>query len=108
MNRWFWAFPALALLLALPAQAQTSTGGISGTIQDPSGAVLPSAKLTLTNLDTNDLRSQTSNEDGVFIFSAVPPGRYRLDIEKAGFKKLVQEPLAVRVSTTSTRATPTG
>src|SRR5260370_14462809 len=97
MNRSFRLFLPLGLLSAMPAQAQTCTGGISGTLQDPSGALLPSARLTITNLDTNDLRSQTSNENGAFVFAAVPAGRYRPDIKKPGFKKLVDEPIAVRV-----------
>ena len=87
----------LALLLAALLPSQTSTGGISGSVADSSGAVLSGAKLTLTNIDTNDLRSQVSNEIGDFTFAALQPGRYRLEIETAGFKKLVQEPIPVRV-----------
>lgn len=87
----------LAAFFAFVALAQTFTGGISGTVTDPGGALVPAARLNLTNLDTSDLRTQISNDAGVYIFTAVPPGRYKLEAEHPGFKKLVQEPIEVRV-----------
>src|SRR5262249_38893255 len=70
---------------------------LTGAVTDPAGAVVPGAVLTLTNLDTNDSRRQMSNEGGVYTFTALPPGRYRLELEHPGFKKFVQEPVEVRV-----------
>src|SRR5882672_4771149 len=86
----------LALSVGL-GLAQTSTGGISGTVRDSSGAGVPQAKLTLTNLDTNGRREQESDERGLFSFTALPPARYRLEAERAGFKKFIEEPIEVRV-----------
>src|SRR5438876_77818 len=77
--------------------AQTSTGGISGTVRDSSGAGVPQARLTLTNLDTNARREQESDEHGIFSFTSLPPARYRLEAERTGFKKFVEEPIEVRV-----------
>ncbi|MCI0627646.1 MAG: TonB-dependent receptor [Acidobacteria bacterium] len=86
------------LLLFLGAvYAQTFTGGVSGTVKDPSGAVVPQTRLVLTNLDTNEKREAESNDSGFYSFSALPPGRYRLETEKSGFKKFAQEPVEVRV-----------
>src|SRR5262245_35640866 len=84
-------------LVAATLVAQTFTGSITGTVTDPAGAVVPAAVLTLTNLDTNEARRQVSNESGVYTFAALPPGRYRLELERPGFKRFVQEPVEVRV-----------
>ena len=83
--------------LAAAAMAQTFTGTITGTVTDPAGAVVPGAVLTVTNLETNDSRRVTSGEAGIFNFTALPPGRYRLEVERPGFKRFVQEPIELRV-----------
>src|SRR5215471_21297912 len=92
--------PALCLsilLLTVAAGAQTFTGGITGVVTDPGGAVVPGAALRLTNLDTNEARQQSSNDTGVYTFTALTPGRYRLVLEHPGFKRFVEEPIEVRV-----------
>ncbi len=76
---------------------QTSTGGLSGTITDPAGAVVAGARIVLTNLETNDSRRGESNEIGFYSFPALPPGRYRIELEHAGFKRFVQEPVPIQV-----------
>src|SRR5262245_58314470 len=83
--------------LACICSGQTSTGGLTGAVTDPAGALVPSASLKLTNLETNDARQQTTNEAGAYTCTALPPGRYRLELEHPGFKKFVQEPIEVRV-----------
>lgn len=93
----FAGLPFAGLLLAGLILAQTYTGGITGVITDPGGAVIPGASLRLTNLDTNDTRQQQSNDVGAFNFTALTPGRYRLEVEHPGFKRYVQEPIEVRV-----------
>src|SRR5216684_2486091 len=91
------AYLCSILILAYICSGQTYTGGLTGAVTDPAGAVVPGAELKLTNLDTNDARRQTTNEIGVYTFTALPPGRYRLEVEHPGFKKFVQEPIDVRV-----------
>src|SRR5437899_9027008 len=83
--------------LAYICSGQTYTGGLTGAVNDPAGALVPSASLKLTNLETNDVRQQSTNETGAYNFTALPPGRYRLELEHPGFKKFVQEPIEVRV-----------
>jgi hypothetical protein len=93
-------FVMKSILLALSAAlvaAQTFTGGVSGTIRDSSGGVIPQVEVKLRNLDTNDLRVQTTNEQGYYSFVAVPPGRYRLEAERTGFSRFVREPIEIRV-----------
>lgn len=78
----------LALLIAFAgARAQTNTGSISGTVRDASGAAVVGATVTATNPATSFSQKATTNEDGVFIFAQLPPGRYVIAVEKQGFKK---------------------
>ncbi|MFZ0516311.1 MAG: carboxypeptidase regulatory-like domain-containing protein [Acidobacteriaceae bacterium] len=77
---------AMALLLVfLPfAHAQTEAT-VSGTVQDPSGAVIPGAQVTLTNEATNDTRQATSNATGFFAFPSLVPGTYSVKATMKGF-----------------------
>lgn len=77
--------------------AQTTAGTITGTVSDPSGAVVPATKITLTNLATNVERTTISNTDGIYVFANVPPGSYRVDAEKGGFKHYSRSPIDVQV-----------
>ena len=56
------------LALACICSGQTYTGGLTGSVNDPAGALVPSASLKLTNLETNDVRQQTTNETGAYTF----------------------------------------
>jgi TonB family protein len=81
---------ALAVALVLPvaaihATAKKATGNISGTVQDPSGAVIPGANVTALNLETHDRISVYTRGDGSFEFPAIPTGRYQLEATKPGF-----------------------
>ncbi len=64
---------------------QTGQGVVTGTIFDATGAVLPKADLTLTNVATNVEQKQTSEPDGSYRFNAVMPGIYKLDVKAKGF-----------------------
>ncbi len=81
---------SLALLLvvltsALLAQS-AGTAGLTGTVTDPSGAVVPAVTVTLTNIDTNQSRTTTTNGEGVYKFSLIPPGNYKVRFSATGFK----------------------
>jgi len=76
-----------ALIVASPAAAQ-DTGVVSGTVIDSSGQVVPGATVTLTNENTRDLRTLTSNERGEFSFRAVTPGSYTVKVELTGFRSI--------------------
>ncbi|WP_162173538.1 carboxypeptidase-like regulatory domain-containing protein [Pseudacidobacterium ailaaui] len=82
---------AVVLLLVITAanrlHAQAGvTASLSGTVVDPSGAVIPNAIVTLKNLTTNDTRQSQSNGSGDFTFSALPVGDYEIDIAAQGFQ----------------------
>jgi hypothetical protein len=80
---------AVSLLLSLlPAISfgQAITSSISGAVEDSSGASVPSAKVTLTDIETSVERSTVVNERGGFVFNSVPPGEYAIKIEAPGFK----------------------
>jgi hypothetical protein len=73
------------LVMTASLHAQT-TGTISGTVTDPSSAVVPKAKVILKNQSSGDARQTVSNGEGAFSFGLVVPGTYDLKIEAQGFK----------------------
>jgi Carboxypeptidase regulatory-like domain len=83
-------FPGAAilaiLLLSSVALFAAANGSISGTVKDPSGAVIPAAKITLINGAIRTEYTALSNGEGLFSFPALPVGSYELTIEAAGFK----------------------
>src|SRR5882757_2269957 len=68
----------LMLGLTEVMSAQTDTGRVTGTVADATGAVIPGASVTLTNVDTGAAQSATSGADGNFNFSAVTRGNYKV------------------------------
>jgi outer membrane receptor protein involved in Fe transport len=80
-------FVALALLALSATVAQESTGTISGTATDPSGAVVPQAEITVTNVQTGVARKGNSNTDGLFVLTNLTVGNYTLTAQARGFKK---------------------
>ncbi|HKV22954.1 MAG TPA: carboxypeptidase regulatory-like domain-containing protein [Candidatus Acidoferrum sp.] len=68
------------------AHAQSDLGKISGFVKDPSGAVVPNAKVTIKN-NTGVERSATTNDSGFYVISNVPPGLYTMTAEASGFQK---------------------
>ncbi len=76
---------ALSMLVG-SAHGQVSFGTILGTLSDPSGAVVPQAKVTITNVDTNLIRTLETDSAGAYSAPSLPPGHYIVTVEKAGFK----------------------
>jgi hypothetical protein len=83
--------PLLFFLASLAAYAQAPTGIILGTVTDSSGAIVPSATVTITNRDTNIPRTLTSGNDGTFSAPALPPGQYEVKAELKGFRTTVRD-----------------
>jgi len=81
--------PALVLLLVMPAiaPAQAYFGTVSGVLTDPSGAVIPAAKLTLTDQNKGYTFNGTSDAAGRYLFRSIPPGTYMVTAEMPGFEK---------------------
>jgi hypothetical protein len=78
----------LIMLLASMALGQVISGTISGTVKDPSGAVVAGAKVTLRSDAIGFTRTSEANPTGNFVFPNVPPATYTVVVEAAGFKKL--------------------
>ncbi len=83
-TRFFLAF-ALTASLALAVQADTG-GSISGTVTDQSGSVVPDTTVSVLNLDTTVQQSTKTNANGFYNFTALPVGRYEIEIVREGFK----------------------
>ena len=77
---------AFVFVFAAPAKADNLYASIRGTVVDPSGAVVPDAQLTATNLATGLRYTTTSSSDGLFSFLQLPIGDYSVTSEKSGFK----------------------
>src|SRR5919109_3498789 len=75
----------LLLLVSATASAQTVQGVITGTVTDPSGAVVPNARVTITNIGTGITQTTTTSTTGLYRFSLVPPGDYTASVTAAQF-----------------------
>jgi hypothetical protein len=95
---------ALLVMFAMPthvaAQATVSTGSIQGTILDPNGASVPTAKVTITNKGTGQKITPTVTSAGEFNSGPIVPGDYALRVEAAGFK-VVEKTIFVQVGVIS-------
>lgn len=89
----------LCLLLPLSLFAQSSTGSISGTVTDDSGAALPGVTVTATNAATGSMRSTVTNERGHYQAALLPPGGYNLVGELEGFKPVRYDRITVNIGT---------
>jgi hypothetical protein len=89
-----------ALFLALSAVslfAQGNTGAILGTITDPSGAVVPRVKVTVTNTQTNVATNTETDNAGAYAVRFLQAGNYRVAAELPGFKKIDRENIQLDV-----------
>ena len=88
INRWSPMLLAVLLIcLTVPAFSQSGTGVVRGTVFDSARAAVPNAKVVLTQVSTNVVRQSTTNELGIYVFTSVPLGKYKLTAELQGFKK---------------------
>lgn len=94
----------LSSLIAVPlwAQSEAVSATLTGTVQDPNGAVVPEAKVTLSNPETGYTRQFTTSENGTYTFTLIPPGRYQLKVEKEGFSTYLQPNVVLAVGQSST------
>ncbi|HKG13605.1 MAG TPA: carboxypeptidase-like regulatory domain-containing protein, partial [Pyrinomonadaceae bacterium] len=79
-----------AFVCAPRAAAQTHRASLRGTVYDPNRAVIPGAEIKLSNRDTNETRTATSDAEGQYALSSLPPGRYLLAVDARGFERLPQ------------------
>src|SRR5512142_2366467 len=87
------------LLFAATSFAQSTTfGRLAGTVLDSSGGVLPGATITITNEQTNQALTATTNERGAFLFPQLTAGNYKVVIELQGFKTATYPHTVVNVA----------
>lgn len=89
---------ALAVLLACPAAllAQSSSASINGQVTDPSGASVTNAEVTLKSVNSEFLRKEHTNSEGLFSFPNIQQGTYELEVNAPGFKSYTQKDIVIR------------
>ena len=93
----FCAFTLLLPLALASLSAQEVTGSIRGEVFDPSGARVPSAELSVTQVETGLTRVAVADRRGAYLFVLLSPGHYRLEAAAQGFQKFVQEGITLSV-----------
>jgi hypothetical protein len=97
MQRILMLFVVLLSLVTV-SSAQTITASITGVVTDPSGAVIPKAKVVATNTGTNVTFETATNDGGLYTFPFLPVGTYNVTVEISGFKKSVLGPFKLEVN----------
>lgn len=88
------------ILLLLPCAWAQENATITGTVTDPSGAVIPNAVITLTNPATSQVRNTTSNASGIYLFANAGVGNFTLNATAAGFVKFARTGIVVNTDQT--------
>lgn len=98
----FVAIFSLIVLAALSktARAQTFFGSVVGTVTDDSGAVIPGASVTITDLGTNEARTAKTDAAGDYRFVNLVPASYKVSVESPNFKRFLRQPIQVDVNAT--------
>jgi Carboxypeptidase regulatory-like domain len=86
-----------ALLFTTFCSGQVTTGTISGTVVDKSGAVVPDARVTITNTEKGTSVVYTTNAKGYYSAPYLIPGTYQVSAEKAGFQRAVRSGIVLQV-----------
>ncbi len=102
---WKSLLPLLVMMFMLisgqQVRGQVVTGTLTGTVVDLTGATVPEAKVTITEISTGVQRSTTTSADGLYDFPYLAPGDYKVDVTATGFKSFSQSDITVSVSTTA-------
>ncbi|MBA4183463.1 MAG: carboxypeptidase regulatory-like domain-containing protein [Acidobacteria bacterium] len=93
--------PFLCLILAIPTLAQKTSGQISGSVVDQSGAAVPETTITVTQAGTGIQRIVTTSSEGVYTIPDLPIGTYRMSATRSGFKEAITEDIVVNVATST-------
>src|SRR5262249_34886698 len=86
--------------LVLGAAAPVQNGQVTGVVTDPSGAAIPNAKVTVTNVGTNLSVTTTTNQSGLYVARELPIGTYKITVEAPGFKTITNTNLVLNAGTT--------
>jgi hypothetical protein len=93
---------AFAVALSGLVSAQTFQGSLRGRITDPDGAASAVARITITGDATQVTRATITNDQGEYVFTAVTPGTYTVNVEAAGFKRLERKDVAITTQSATT------
>jgi len=85
------------ILLAVIAHAQSTDATLSGIVVDPSGRPIPKVEIEILNEATGVRFSARTNDDGIYAVSILPPGQYRVQVSKMGFKTLIKPGIVLNV-----------
>jgi hypothetical protein len=85
----------------VPAQAQSFTGNIVGTVKNTNGEVIPNAEITITQTQTNKVFNLTANEEGYYSSPPLTVGDYRVEAKTPGFRRVVQSGITLQVQQTA-------
>jgi hypothetical protein len=88
---------ACALTLALPLLAQSPNGVINGLVGDPSNRVIVGADIVVANDVTGVKYTTKTNAEGIYVLPNLPPGPYRLQVSKLGFKTIIKPDITLNV-----------
>lgn len=100
---------SLSLLLILTFTgicAAQSTALLTGTVNDPSGAVVPGAAVVCRNTETDMRSSMLTNAEGLFRFATLPVGSYEITVEKQGFERLLRSGIVLLTGQTLDLSSP--
>jgi hypothetical protein len=92
-----WLAIALLVFLAPSLFAQETTGGIQGTVKDPTGAVVPKAKVVVSSSALAGTKDVLSDSTGYYRFTNLPPGTYAIAVTAEGFKTTKRDGLVLQV-----------
>ncbi len=101
-SRGLFAIATLSMVLALAGVAQTTNGLITGTVIDPTGAVVPKATITVTDLGKHLVRTGLSDERGYYIIPQLPPSSYSVVVSREGFESSERPTLQLHVNEEAT------
>ena len=101
----FLLFSVVFATSTLFAQGTATSGILRGTVTDPNGAVVPGAKVTVTNQATSLSRQLTTSSVGTYTANDLPPGAYNITIDAGGFKQAVIKNVVVNVSSVTEQTT---
>lgn len=97
LGRLIFFFVVVCLVSASRIVAQSPNGAISGVVFDPAGAIITGAQITAVNDATRVEYSAATNNDGIYVIANLPPGSYRIQVAKIGFKTLIKPDIILNV-----------
>jgi len=103
MRKGMWGLACVLAILAMlssPLRAQSFYGSIVGTVTDTTGAIVPGATVTITNISTNEKHTAQSSAAGEFSFVSLVPAPYSVQVEKTSFKRFLRPQVVVQINQT--------